>query len=553
MLRSLHIRNYVLIDSLDVDFPEGLVIITGQTGAGKSILLGALSLLTGGKADSTLISEGADNCVVEADFSVDASDEELKAILEDAGAEWDGGELVIRRILPRSGRARCFVNDCPVGIQVLSDIASRIVDVHSQHQSLILGSRRFQLALLDSFAGAEAAVANCRNSWSELQSIRKELSSCRESLARLQRDAGYNEAQFRQLDEAKLRSGELAQLETEQKALANSSQIKENLGKVMELFNPSQGETPGLDRNLKEAVRSLERISAFVPGMEALSERMESARIELSDILEDVKKADAAIDTSEDRLQQVEDRMALLYDLMRKHGCSNEDELIALRDQYGGAVADSSGLEEKVRELEAAEGKASADHLAICRELHECRAAKAPELAEAILDSLRFLELESARFEVELKDSEPGADGADDIHLLFSSNRTAPVDVSKCASGGELSRIMLSLKEVMARHTGMPTMIFDEIDTGVSGSAADKMGSMICRMGDNMQIFAITHLPQVAAKGRAHYVVKKESMGDKTVSSIHRVEGEDRVMEIARLLSGSDITPEAVANARTLI
>ena len=548
MLRSLHIENYVLIDSLDISLPEGLGIITGQTGAGKSILLGALSLLMGAKGDAAQISAGAQNCIVEGEFSAPDS---IRSILEDAEVEWDGGNLLIRRVLNASGRSRSFINDSPVNVQLLQEIASSLVDIHSQHQSLQLSDRRFQMDVLDHFAGCAADVEECKRLWNVILCKTKELEEVRGRLSRLQADKEYNSARFKQLDDAHLRDGELEELDAEQKQLANAESIKETFAAASALLEPEEGMS--VEVALKEAERLLGKLSQLVPDASSLAERLHSSRIEISDIAESIVDLDSRISLSQERLEQVEDRMSLLYGLMQKHGCANVAELLAARERYAEALFDSTALEEKAAALEKEVGDARKEHLSVCTKIHAARAKAAPGLAAGIQESLRFLELDRAVFAVELADAAPSATGSDAVTFKFSSTGSNPVDVSRCASGGEISRIMLSLKALMAQYTGMPTMIFDEIDTGVSGSAADKMGQMICRMGKDMQVLSITHLPQVAAKGRAHFVVEKSISGDGSVSSMRRLSDEERVQEIARLLSGERITPEAIANARTLL
>lgn len=553
MLSSLHIRNYILIDSLDVKFPEGLVIITGQTGAGKSILLGALSLLTGGRGDASLVSEGAENCVVEAEF--DSVDDNVRSLLEEADVEWDDGHLTIRRVVGRSGRSRSFVNDCPVQAGILQDIADRLVDIHSQHKSLLLTDQSFQLSILDHFAGNQEDVKSCRESWHRITSLRSEIARSREQLGRLDADRSYNEAQWEQLDAAKLRDGELAELEEEQKQLANAEQIKEALASVSQLLSPDESTgLRSLDASLKEARRNLEHVAAFLPAAAELATRLDSARIELADILDEADAMDRRTVLSEERLTAVEDRMSLLYGLLKKHACSTEAELIGVRDAFSEKLFDSSALEEKVASLEGELAREYSSYKDICARLSKARNDSAPRFASEIASSLHFLELDRAAFEVHVSDSPESASGSDRVQFLFSSTGTRLQDVAKCASGGEISRIMLCLKAMMARFVGMPTLIFDEIDTGVSGSVADKMGSMICEMGRDMQVFSITHLPQVAAKGNAHYVVSKSvDESGRTVSSIREVQGRERIMEIARLLSGATISEAAVANAESLL
>lgn len=555
MLSRLQVRNYVLIDSLEIEFPEGLIIITGQTGAGKSILLGALSLLMGAKADASMVSDGADNCVVEAEF--ETSDASLKDVLEDNEVEWEEGHLVIRRVVNRSGRSRSFVNDSPVPVNVLQEISSRLVDIHSQHQTLLLSDRNFQLDILDHYAGNSALRTECAGLHRELGALNSDLSALEARMARLAGERDYNEAQYRQLEAAALREGELEELEVEQKQLANAEEIKTALCSVEELFTAasSSGEVLSVDSTLKEADKALSKIIRYVPDLASLSERIDSCRRELDDILAEVEAVNSRTELSESRLEEVEDRMSLLYGLMQKHSCRTEAELIALRDSLSEALSDSTQLEEKREELCARIAQVHKSLQSVADLLHERRAGAVQTFSDAITGSIRDMELPYAVFEVELLPVSPGAAGRDMIQFRFSATGRNAVDVSKCASGGEMSRIMLSLKSMMARYTNMPTMIFDEIDTGVSGSVADKMGSVICSMGENMQVFAITHLPQVAAKGSAHYLVSKtiDPSSSKAVSTIEKLSAEQRVLEVARMLSGSELTDAAIANAKSLL
>ena len=541
MLSRLQVKNYVLIDSLEIDFPEGLVIITGQTGAGKSILLGALGLIMGSKADATMLSEGAENCVVEAEF--DYCPDDLKAVLEENDVEWDEGHLIVRRVVNRSGRSRAFVNDSPVPVQVLQDIASNLIDIHSQHQTLLLSDKRFQLGVLDYFAGSSHLCGKC----AQLDA----------RISRLAGERDYNEAQFRQLESANLRDGELVELEEEQKQLANAEEIKTGLCSVESLFTASSAgdDALSLDASLKEADRILSRLSKYVPNLESLSERVDSCRRELDDILSDIVDINSRTELSESRLIEVEDRMSLIYGLQQKHGCANEAELIALRDNLSEMLFDSTQLEERRASIMAEFTAVQKELELTADELHDLRAAAALPFAQSITELIRGLELPYATFEVELLAIPVGASGRDAVQFRFSSTGRNAVDVAKCASGGEMSRIMLALKAMRSRYAQMPTMIFDEIDTGVSGSVADKMGSMICEMGKFMQVFAITHLPQVAAKGTAHYLVSKEidATASKAVSTIKKLSDEQRVLEVARMLSGSVLSDAAIANAKVLL
>ena len=546
MLRSLHVRNYVLIDSLEIDFPEGLVIITGQTGAGKSILLGALGLALGGKADASLVGAHGETCVVEAEFSVDGN-APLRALMAENDLE-EGDTLLIRRTLNRTGRSRSFVNDEPVSLPVLQALSEHLIDIHSQHQTLRLADPAFRMSLLDHYAGNAARLDACRNAWNDLQGIRKELADVTERLRRIAAEKDYNEALFARLDEAKLRDGEQEELEAEQKQLAHAEELKEYLNNCEDILAPADDRAP-LTAQLKEAEKQAARAARFIPALEPLVQRLESTRLELEDIAEELESANARIDVSPDRLEQVEERMSLLYDLMKKHGVQSVGELIAERDRLSEALFDSTALEERRMDLEKRLTQAEKAYAATADALHDAREKASEGFANAILASLAFLELDHAVFRVELGAAPEGPSGRDAVRFLFSSTGKAPQDLSKVASGGELSRIMLSLKAMMARYTAMPALIFDEIDAGVSGSAADRMGQMICRMGEDMQVFAITHLPQVAAKGNAHYLVTKEN----DVTDIRLLTQEERIREIARLLSGSVITEAAVANARALL
>ena len=556
MLNSLHVRNFVLIDSLEIDFPEGLIIITGQTGAGKSILLGALSLVMGSKADASLISGDAENCVVEAEFDVDSADEALREELDENGVEWDNGHLIVRRVVNRSGRSRAFVNDSPVSVQVLQSLASRLIDVHSQHQTLLLSDKNFQLSILDHYAGNSELKDECAAAWREMTSIKSELTQLESKLARMAADKEYNEAQYSQLEAASLQEGELEELEEEQKQLANAEEIKTCLSNAEELFTGASSlEDMSMDSSLKEASKLLSKAGRFVPSLSELSERVDSCRRELDDILSEISTVNSRTDLSPERLEQVESRMSLLYGLMQKHSCSNISELIAVRERYNEMLFDSTQMDERKAELESRLASVSVKLNSLADRLHESREAASASFAANIQDSIREMELPYSVFEVSLVDAPLGAVGRDAVMFRFSATGRNAVEVAKCASGGEMSRIMLALKAMMARYANMPTMIFDEIDTGVSGSVADKMGTVICAMGQHMQVFAITHLPQVAAKGSAHYLVSKEidPATGAAVSKIERLSDEQRVLELARMLSGSVLTDEAVANAKSLL
>ena len=542
MLSRLQVRNYILIDSLEIDFPEGLVIISGQTGAGKSILLGALSLCLGAKADAAMIGPAGDSCIVEAEFEA-GSNPVLESKLAEDDLPWQDGHLVIRRVVHSSGRSRSFLNDEPVSVSRLQEVSSLLVDVHSQHQTLLLQDQSFRRSLLDNYAGNEALLKECAEAWNQWQHSKKELTAAEERLRSLEADREYVQARYQRLADASLKEGELAQLEERQKQLAHAEDIKEVLSGA--LADMGEDFAP----RLKDAVRRLEKGSGYMPFLAPLAERLESARLEIEDISAELEGASEKVDVSPLALQEVEDRMSMLYDLMKRYNVHTEAELIDTRDNLSAILADAGTVEDNLDRLRKEEAESSRRYGKAADALHKSRVAACGPFSKAVLESLRFLELENGVFSVECGESPASASGKDAVSFLFSSNGKAPADVAKCASGGELSRIMLSLKAMMAKYMSMPTMIFDEIDTGVSGSAADRMGSMICSMGKDMQVFAITHLPQVAAKGNAHYLVSK--VDGRT--GIERISGEERIMEISRMLSGSRITEAAIENARVLI
>ena len=544
MLKSLQIRNYVLIDSLDVVFPEGLVIITGQTGAGKSILLGALSLLLGSKADTSVIGSHGDNCVVEALFRVPESDSVMRDFLHENDLDDDSGELLIRRVVSSTGRSRSFINDSPVSLQILQSVTTRLVDIYSQHQTLMLSDKSFQLSMLDSFAGNGSLLERCGALYRRVRELDKEITGLKDIIARIEEEKDYLQSRWKRLDEAHLVDGELESLEDEQGLLANAESVKESLSGVETLLDTA---------SLKEARKLLEKASRFVPSAAALAERLESARVELNDIQDEVSEIDSRTEVSAERLEAVESRMSLLYDLMKRYSASSVEELITMRDSLSASLDGAEEINDRLEDLLKEKKVVEEEFLSVSKALHESRCSAAGRFCSEILSSLRSLELDRAVFDVDLVETPSGETGRDGVRFLFSASGSNPVEVAKCASGGELSRLMLSLKAMMARFASMPTLVFDEIDSGVSGSVADKMGQMICSMGKDMQVFAITHLPQVAAKGDAHYLVEKSFEDNGAVTSVRLLDGEERVMEIARMLSGSHVSAAAIQNAKALL
>jgi len=533
MLSRLTIENYALIDHLDISFPGDLVIITGETGAGKSILLGALSLLLGGKADSGVLKDSLKNCVVEAQFN-----------------EPDGKETIIRRVLSSNGRSRAFIDDSPVTLEELGKKSASLVDIHSQHQHLLLSDRKFQISVLDSFAGLSEKVELYAQEYDRYLAACKRLDALKARLSASQKEQEYLEYQYSRLEEAKIKEGELEQLENEQLQLANSESIHENLSIVSSLLEEEEINVLG---ELREVESALGKIKQFMPESENLAARVDGARIELKDILEEVERLASGVVSNPQRLCEVEERLSLLYDLMRKHGVSSLEELIKVRDDLSAKLGIGVDTELEMSRLTAEVASLEKSCREKAAEIHSIRLSRAPEFSCNITEAVRSLEMPLAQFEIRVEEKETfGRDGYDDILFFFNANGNQLRELSKCASGGELSRIMLCLKSLMCKYIGMPTVIFDEIDTGVSGTVADKMGQIIVGMGASMQVVAITHLPQVASKGSAHYLVYKEG-NPMPVTNIRRIEGDEREREIARMLSGASVTQEAIANARVLL
>ena len=535
MLTRLYIQNYALIDSLDIPFPGNLVVISGQTGAGKSILLGALSLLLGKKADASVIGDVSRNCVVEAQF--------------ENGCE----ETILRRVVTPQGRSRAFVNDEPVTLDELKAVSSALVDLHSQFDHMALTSSRYQLSVLDAFAGISGQVEAYSDIYASYTAAGRRIAELEDRAEKARLDRDFIEFQFTQLDNSRLAEDELEVLESERNQLANSEEIFSELAAASDVFESEECPLVGRIRALGS---SLDKLSHYLPQAGALKDRVESVRIELKDIEYEVSSLKEGIRFSPERLQDVEDRLSLLYELMRKHGVNTIPELVAIRDEFASRLKSADSMEEEIESLRQKRASLLEKCVASASALHTERVKAAGVLSSILQDSVRSLEMPLAVFEVAVEQLDtPGPDGVDSVNFLFSANMgSAPKELSKCASGGELSRIMLCIKALVSRYMGMPTMIFDEIDTGVSGSVAYKMGEMIVEMGRNIQVLTITHLPQVASRGNAHYLVyKKEASDGRTHSDIRLIEGEERVREIARMLSGTEITDEALANARSLL
>lgn len=551
MLKSLTISNYALIENLEIEFPEGLVIITGETGAGKTILLGALSLLLGNRADPGVLKNSEKNCVVEACFGI-TKESNIVKLFKDEAIDF-GEDITLRRVITPSGKSRNFVNDQPVSLQFLKDLSDRLVDIHAQHQQLLLADSNFQLLVLDSFALNKNLLENYKTEFEELIRLNKKHQELKEKISKEEAELDYNSFQYNQLKEANLCPGELEEIEGEFRLLSNAEEIKSSLYSMASLMNPSD---LSMVQILKEMTSTASRISGNYPAAESISARIESCRIELKDIEEEILASAEKVTVSPERALLLEERISLIYNLLKKHSSESVEELILIQKSLEEKLKLTENRKDELEKLSEQIEAVTEKRGNLANELYNKRVAVAKDFESILLGRIKELEMPHAMFEtrVELLNTYT-SNGNSSVKFFFSANKNSEVrELSKVASGGELSRIMLCLKSVMARGSGMPTMIFDEIDTGVSGKIADKMGNLIGEMAKNMQIFAITHLPQIASKGDCHLLVYKELDKNNTSrTEIRRISGEERLIEIARMLSGAKLTEAAVANAKELL
>ena len=545
MLKRLYISNFALIDSVEIEFPNGLIIISGETGAGKSILLGGLSLLLGGKSDSSSLLDKERNCIVEGTFSIDNQPTLLKEIC--SVLECDNlpcNELLVRRVISPSGRSRSFINDIPVQLAVLSQITLKLIDIHAQHATLRLNDKDYQMSVLDYYCGAEKELEAYREANGLLSKKYAELKEVKERAAANERNMDYISYRLEKLQEAALKEGELEGLEEEQKQLSTAEEYKNDLCASIDMLSANADRS--FVQNLKDISHLLNRHTDAHPKLAELSERFESIRIELKDLESDLQDEAERVVISPARLQDVEERLNTLYSLMKKHGVNSIEELIEERNRLQNEIEISNNATQKIEEIEAEVEVLRKKREMCAAKLSEKRKSAVNKLGGVLQERIRRLEMQDAIFTVSLCPADDYEhNGKDKIEFLFSANKgIAPAPVQKAASGGELSRLMLCIKWLMAKYTGMPTMIFDEIDTGVSGRIADKMGALIDEMGRNMQIFSITHLPQIASKGDTHILVYKETDGGQTKSRLKILTPQERVMVLSEA---------AIENAKYLL
>jgi len=548
MLVRLTVQNYALIRELDMEPGKGLTIITGETGAGKSILLGALSLILGSRADTSVLLNKVEKCVVEGVF--DLSGKEMEIYFRENDLDYDDRTILRREITP-AGKSRAFVNDTPVTLNIIKEIGDRLVDIHSQHNNLLLSDNAFQLGVIDSISGNSDLLQKYRIEYESHRELKKEYDLLRQSADTNKADLEYYQFQASQLSEASLRDGEMEELESERQLLSHAEEIQTSLAQVTDILAGADLSAMAM---LRESLTSLRKVSGFIKGGEDILSRFESASIEIDDISSELSIILGRIEADPQRLLVVNDRIDTIFSLLHKHRLDNVAQLIAKRDELIKLVGSIETEDERLTMLEKALEKSNIALTALASELTNSRLEVVPQLEERVAMLLRSLGIPNAKFIVRMgKALSFTPSGLDKGEFLFTANRQVPPEsLSQVASGGELSRVMLSLKYLLSQSRNLPSIIFDEIDSGVSGEVAGMVGSMLAEMGENMQVINITHLPQIAALGDKHFFVYKNDTPDSTITHIKLLSDEDRLLEVARLLSGSEITIAAVENAKTL-
>lgn len=550
MIETLHISNYALIDRVDITFHPGFNIITGETGAGKSIMLGALSLLLGGRADSKAVRDPKMKSVTEAVFSVRGYGS-LENICKENDIDWDDEHIILRREISPGGRSRAFVNDTPVTVSVLQQIALQLVDIHSQHQNLLLVSPPYQLRVIDSLAGNEERLKKFSEIFGRYRHAVKQFQLTRRNIEQAREEEEYLRYQYQQLQEAQLEEGEQEDLEREREVLINIADIKESLATVLRTLGDGE---ENVDSLLKSASDEADSLTDLLEGTEGIPERLHAMRVECQDIYQTFAEADRQLGADPRQLEAVEERLNMIYDLERRHKVDNVGDLIALRDSISQRLRSIDLGDESLHSLQIAAKRAKKEALDMAREISAVRRKTAEEFGKILKERALPLGMKNLQVEIAVKETELTSTGIDFIEFLFAFNKNQqPMPVGSTASGGEISRLMLSIKSIVADKMQLPSIIFDEVDTGVSGDVANRMGEMMHDIASNIQVMAITHLPQVAAQGNAHYKVFKEDTETSTVTRICELTPEERVDELAVMLSGSSVNEAARANARSLL
>ncbi len=549
MLTSLSINNYALINQLSIDFSSGLSIITGETGAGKSILLGALGLVLGNRADLSSLKDTSKKCIVEAKVAI--ANYNLRDFFEEVDLDYDDTTILRREILP-SGKSRAFVNDTPVTLSVLNELRTKLIDVHSQHQTMELSDANFQFSVLDALAKNATKVASYKRGLQQLQKHKKELDALENHQREINLQYDYNLHLFNELNDANLQTDEQQTLEEKLEKLNNIEDIKLNLSEALDI---SINEEVGLQNLLNTLENRLSKIAAFSKEYQELSERVASVKIEIDDIVTELENANENVEFNPNEAEEINDRLQLIYNLQKKHYVNSNEELLAifesLSEKVGQVESADEVISQKKKEIDGVSEKL--DQIAL--KISNTRKKIIPNLKEELEDLLSELGMENARFSINIKSvTNYFSNGKDELEFLFSANKGGSFgELKKVASGGELSRIMLSVKKVLSENTQLPTIIFDEIDTGVSGEVSNKIAAIMQEMSKHMQVISITHLPQIAAKGNNHYKVYKEEINNITTTNLKQLTTDERIVEIAEMLSGKDISETAITHAKELL
>ena len=550
MLKQLYIRNFTLIERLDMTFREGFSVITGETGAGKSIILGAIGLLKGQRADSKLIKRGADKCVIEAHF--DLSRYGMEAFFIDNDVEYDPDDCIVRREITASGKSRAFVNDTPVPLSVLKELGEQLIDVHSQHQNLLLGTQDFQMEVVDIIADDRHLINDYRAAFDKYRLKQYQLDEMRRQIENNKANADFLQYQYDELSAASLVEDEQKELEALSNQMSHYEDIKTAL---YQADNALSGEGNGVTENLRTAINALHSIESVMPKAGELASRMDADYIDLKDIADEVEAQLDNVDFDPKRLDNINDRLDKIYSLEKKYHLDTVEQLINMRDTLRKQLENIENGDGDLRILEGEVEKTHKEAEAKAATLSEVRHKAARKIEKEISQRLVSLGMPNIQFVICLTSTDLTPSGADKVAYMFSANKNVPLQpAAQVASGGEIARLMLSLKAMISGAVKLPTIIFDEIDTGVSGKIAERMAEIMCEMGNNeRQVISITHLPQIAAMGATHYKVFKEDKDDVTVSTMTMLSAEDRVREIAQMLSGSDISEAAINNAKALL
>jgi len=549
LITHLTIKNYALIEDIKVDFQKGLTIITGETGAGKSILLGALSLLLGKRADLSSVKNSEKKCVIEAEFEI--KNYKLQNLFTSLDLDYEDHTIIRREILP-SGKSRAFVNDSPVNLSVLSELGDQLIDIHNQHQTLEVSSQNFQFEVLDALAKTQGLIQRYESALVEFKTKKKSLFQLKEKQQSSQKELDYNQHLLSELEEAKLKRGEQAEIEEEYEKLNNVEGIQENLSEIIQIF---ESEELGLRSTLNEIKSRLNKLKSYSKSYDRLSERIQSVQIELDDVFLDMNSQLEMVEADPSRLQFLDERLKTLHKLQTKHHVLTIDELLEIQDKLSNEVDETSQLDERLDVLRNEINLLETQLNELAKEIHEKRGSILNVLKSKLEEILFQLGLPNASFKIELNFSDTFFEnGKDELLFLFTANKGSSYgELKKVASGGELSRIMLAIKSVLANYSKLPTIIFDEIDTGVSGEIANKIGVILQSMSKNMQVVSITHLPQIAAKGDHHFKVYKEDNEEQTQTKLKQLNSENRLIEIAEMLSGDKKSESAIAHARELL